>query len=129
MDWNSANFERDADGMLTPLAMALDALSDYGCDCGNDEPGTCLACLCETALRSMYEERDALRDAVIIAGTTAANLHDVISTLRARVERLERFAVAARPLLRTVSLLGMWFERKAASDALAILDEKEEQNG
>ncbi len=43
--------ERDKDGLLTPWALACDALSDTGCDCGEDEPGTCLACRCEAAMR------------------------------------------------------------------------------
>jgi len=37
---------------MTPCEQAADALSSYGCDCGNDEPGTCLACLCEAAMRA-----------------------------------------------------------------------------
>lgn len=52
--WSNANLERDENGNLTPLAMALNAMSDYGCDCADDEPGTCLTCLCEQALRDMY---------------------------------------------------------------------------
>jgi hypothetical protein len=44
--------ERDADGNLTDWALAFDALGDCGCDCGVDEPGSCLACLCEQAMRT-----------------------------------------------------------------------------
>jgi hypothetical protein len=57
--WADAIVERDEDGRLTPLAMALDAIRDHGCDCGEDEPGTCLACLCEAALRDLWEQRAA----------------------------------------------------------------------
>lgn len=45
--------QRDAEGNLTPLALALNALGDHGCDCGTDESGSCLACLCEAALLSL----------------------------------------------------------------------------
>jgi hypothetical protein len=57
--WADAIAERDDDGRLTPLALALDALRDRGCDCGEDEPGTCLACVCEAALRDLWEQRAA----------------------------------------------------------------------
>jgi len=43
--------ERDKNGQLTPMALALDALRNADCDCGTDEPGTCLVCRCEAALR------------------------------------------------------------------------------
>lgn len=43
--------ERDESGLLTAWALAHDALEDHGCDCGTDEPGTCLVCHCERALR------------------------------------------------------------------------------
>lgn len=59
--WLEREHERNEDGTYTPLAMALQALSDDGCDCGTDEPGTCLGCLCEAALRSVVEEREAMR--------------------------------------------------------------------
>ena len=55
--------ERDAEGNLTPLALALDALSDHGCDCGTDEPGTCLACVCEAALRALWTRWQQARGA------------------------------------------------------------------
>jgi hypothetical protein len=50
--------ERDENGLLTPLALALDAIADcdLDCDCGNDEPGTCLVCCCENALRDLWEK-------------------------------------------------------------------------
>jgi hypothetical protein len=48
--------ERDADGDLTPMALALSAIADNGCDCGVGEEGSCLACLCESALRAESEK-------------------------------------------------------------------------
>ena len=44
--------ERDAKGALTDWALACNALVDNGCDCGEDEEGTCLACVCERAMRA-----------------------------------------------------------------------------
>ena len=46
---------------LTPFVLALAALLDYGCDCGTGEEGTCLTCLCETALRDLWEENQRYR--------------------------------------------------------------------
>lgn len=53
-DWRSQKDQRDAQGLLTPLALALDAIEDNGCDCGVDEEGSCLACLCEAALKDAW---------------------------------------------------------------------------
>lgn len=50
--------ERDAQGNLTAWALACDALQDHGCDCGVDEPGTCLACRCEAAMRAERAQKD-----------------------------------------------------------------------
>ena len=57
MNWTKLKDERDAEGLLTPLALALDALEDNGCDCGEDEPGPCLACRCEAALRDLWQRQ------------------------------------------------------------------------
>ena len=56
-EWSGLVEERDAEGMLTDLALALDALRDAGCDCDGppDEYGTCVACRCERALRTERE--------------------------------------------------------------------------
>lgn len=59
--WTSMTEERDSDGKLTKLAQALDAIEGNGCDCGTDEPGTCLACLCEEALHEQFDELARLR--------------------------------------------------------------------
>ena len=59
--WSSTrlNEQRNTAGELTPLALAIGALEDYGCDCGEDEPRTCLACLCEAALKDLWERPTA----------------------------------------------------------------------
>ena len=64
MNWDEITNQRDAAGCLTDLALAVDALEDHGCDCGTDEPGTCLACLCEWALRGLWEDVERLRKAL-----------------------------------------------------------------
>ena len=61
MSWMAMKNERDENGLLTPLALALDAIEDYGCDCGTDEPGTCMACLCEAALKDQWERLNSYR--------------------------------------------------------------------
>ena len=60
-NWSQMRLERDDNGLLTPLALTLNAISDYGCDCGTDEPGTCLCCLCENALRDQWEQLNGYR--------------------------------------------------------------------
>ena len=67
--WYDVHLERDGDGLLTPVAMACDAITEHGCDCGTDEAGTCLACVCEAALRDLWEQREKLR--VLLARSTA----------------------------------------------------------
>jgi len=54
--WLNARTETDKNGELTPLAIALNAIVSNGCDCGTDEPGTCLSCVCEKALKDMYKK-------------------------------------------------------------------------
>lgn len=95
--WSKLTDERGADGELTDLALALDALQDEGCDCGTDEQGSCLACKCELALITERTERDAalaeverLRgnlDAATDAIGEQAALRDVAE---AEVERLKK---------------------------------------
>ena len=53
-EWGQLTNQRDENGDLTPLALALDAIADNGCDCPEDEPGTCLACRCELALKALW---------------------------------------------------------------------------
>ena len=54
--WLGLKHQRGSDGLLTPLALALNALEEHGCDCNDDAPGTCLACRCETALRHIHDK-------------------------------------------------------------------------
>lgn len=89
-EWYEMIDDRDAKGNLTPLALALVALEDNGCDCGTDEPGTCLAHLCEAALRAQWErERSFLvwLDAEIEAARQL-NRQDPIAT-RSALERVK----------------------------------------
>ena len=61
--WGRLMNQRDRDGNLTPLAEAVYALEGYGCDCGTDEPHTCLACRCEAAIRGLLLEIAVIREA------------------------------------------------------------------
>lgn len=54
MDWLQMTKQRDAQGNLTPLARALAALEYEGCY-GTDEDNTCVMCLCEAALKDLWE--------------------------------------------------------------------------
>lgn len=56
--WFHLHEQRDVNGALTDTALALDALADNGCDCGEDEPGTCLGCVCEAAIREQFERAE-----------------------------------------------------------------------
>jgi hypothetical protein len=61
-----ARSQRDTSGKLTPLALALEAIEGNGCDCGTDEPGTCLACRCEDALDDLLTQITVQRDAEMV---------------------------------------------------------------
>ena len=52
--------ERDANGELTWLAIAIDAAEEAECDCGGGDP-PCAICACEEALIEVVEEREAAR--------------------------------------------------------------------
>src|SRR3990172_393384 len=75
--------ERNSYGALTDWALAFDALSDYGCDCGDDEPGTCLACVCGRAMRT---ER-----------ARAEKAEAEVARLAARIEELEARVATSLP--------------------------------
>lgn len=47
---------------LTDFDLAWSMLDDAGCDCGVDEPGTCLACVCMQALRKERAARDQAQE-------------------------------------------------------------------
>ncbi len=70
--------EKDEHGEPTAMARAVEALIHHGCDCEDDKPDVCLACLCEKALRL---ERRALSDArVEVTGleNRLAFVHDIL---------------------------------------------------
>lgn len=102
--WSDTIHEHDTAGNLTPLAMALNALVDEGCDCGNDEPGTCLECLCEAALRDLWEqlrecherERRLLEATETIEAQRNMTMLPLPSTIRERAEAHGAILEAAR---------------------------------
>lgn len=82
MRWSEMKNQRDADGNLTPLAMALDAIERYcafyrgtfrgfgnecdfeTCGCGEGDGGSCLTCLCESALKAQWHELNCCYDLI-----------------------------------------------------------------
>src|SRR3990172_687180 len=72
--------ERNSYGALTEWALAFDALSDYGCDCGDDEPGTCLACVCGRAMRT---ERARAEKAEAEVARLAARIEELVAGVAA----------------------------------------------
>jgi hypothetical protein len=96
--WNYMQEERDVEGKLTSLALALDAISGEGCDCGEDEPGTCLGHRCETAIHEQFDEieklrleNNNLRRAVLVRSlSTDGLLDDSLDRLRAENADLRR---------------------------------------
>lgn len=98
MKWNEIKAERDADGNLTPLALAVDALEDNGCDCGTDEPGTCFACRCEAALRDLWERLVAAQGtAATGGGKRVDNVQAELAALRAHCPTILRALENASP--------------------------------
>ena len=83
MTWLALKDQRDDRGMLTPLALALDAIDDNGCDCGTDEPGTCLACLCEAALKDLWTALD-IGDVLMNASSSRLIVAEIIEDLSDR---------------------------------------------
>lgn len=53
--WSDVVDERDDEGNLTSLALALDVIEGNGCDCGTDELGSCISCVCKRALMEQWE--------------------------------------------------------------------------
>ena len=100
--WPEMHLERDGDGLLTPLALAVDAISDHGCNCG-----TCLACVCDGALWSLWDQREKLRvrygrltDALMQSkaqqALDGAGEEAIIDALRARGYVVTELALKAR---------------------------------
>jgi len=61
INWNNIFLQRDGEGNLTKLAQAVDSIIGTGCDCGTDEPESCIVCLCEAALHEQFDQITALR--------------------------------------------------------------------
>mgnify|MGYP001590780917 CR=1 FL=1 len=66
--WGAVIYQRAGNGGPTDLALAVEALCDAHTCCGSDATEGCCACLCERALRGLWErltetesERDDLR--------------------------------------------------------------------
>jgi len=88
--------DRDEHGLLTPMALALDALDNLGCDCGTDEPGACLYCCVMRALgwieQEEYREEAAFWCSANLGPTNRISIvdpHDRIDDLEKRVAVLE----------------------------------------
>jgi len=72
MEWLDMEHEVDAHGHPTSLARVLCAIAAEGCSGndvvgdmeGNPGPCECLGCLCEKALRDLWEERERAKPPV-----------------------------------------------------------------
>jgi hypothetical protein len=110
MTWLNMAEQRDVDGNLTDLALALNAISDIGCDCGTDEDESCVCCLCEQALKCLWEQLESakaeverlkaeLREAVkrgdFIQGELTSAKGEVVSLKYGHTWQQERAAVVA----------------------------------
>src|SRR3990172_11229022 len=103
--------ERNSYGALTDWALPFDALSDYGCDCGDDEPGTCLACVCGRAMRT---ERARAEKAEAEVARLAARIEELeagvaagkSAALLTRIEVLERRQEGWHPIPPAPALSG-----------------------
>jgi hypothetical protein len=75
-NWLDMKNERNENGELTDLALALDAIAEdpEGCDCGVDELGSCRLCLFETALKSQWTELTTLRAQLAAAQLESSEL-------------------------------------------------------
>lgn len=96
--------ERGPDGLLTPWALACGALRD-GCGCDYDEPGTCLGCLCEAAMRAERKRAEKAeaerRDLAMLVRCLASRLHKVApgtSLAKRARDYLFRKGLAGSPL-------------------------------
>jgi len=92
--------ERDAAGNLMPWALACDALSDNGCDCGEDEPGTCLACVCERAMRAERARAEWAEARADAERTTIESIEQEAAELGHDVDGDESVADFMRSLVR-----------------------------
>jgi hypothetical protein len=61
MELGDLRNERDVDGELTAMALAIQAIIDTGCECEEEERHTCIAGRCERALKKEREQSLTLR--------------------------------------------------------------------
>jgi len=118
--------ERDEHGYLTDTALAIEALENNGCDCGTDEPGTCLACRCEKALRS---ERARVTELT----AEVERLRDTLNMIECETQCEDaagwaRAALAARPDTRTNLALNDHGVSESLAQAEARIRELEAEN-
>jgi len=109
--------ERDEHGFLTDMALAVESLEDNGCDCGTDEPGTCLACRCEAALKSERARGDEIG---------AANERLIQQILQVEEERDN--AVRKVDRLQTLMRAAILESRSMMAFSSEFFDEAEETN-
>lgn len=81
--------ERDNDGLPTPWALACAALSDHGCECDDDEPGTCLGCRCEAAMRAERARAERAERAFRMLRAALEDLERRTGVLRCATDREE----------------------------------------
>jgi len=78
--WQDMDNER-VDGKLTDTALALDAISDRGCDCENEGDEDCFAHLCEKAIKEQWTRADAAEKRV-------AELEALLSRNEGRIKEI-----------------------------------------
>lgn len=128
MRWSEMKNERDAEGNLTPVAMALESIAEYGCHCGDDcESVPCHTCRCEDALKAQWHQLNCC--------------YDLIGRLKQKIVEMEHGADIGRARVifeedgDTVVQLGHWahrFELKyvdQAAHALALFIQGADEEG
>jgi hypothetical protein len=107
----SESDERDAAGHLTDWALAVSALEDNGCDCGDDEPGTCLACACELA---MSTERKRAKKAEAEVERLKAQIDRMRAAAHRAIEALPDGAESTETMALREMLLAMQTKLRAS---------------
>jgi len=104
---NSDRDDRDVNGLLTPWALAVDALEDNGCDCGTDEPQTCLPCLVSAAMVAERERRLRVELRLDESRENERTLQDrIIGLNQAIVDNAKGHHDAAEDMQREINDLG-----------------------
>jgi hypothetical protein len=129
--WGDRIHERNAaDGKWTPLALALQALQDAGCDCDCEDGdlGTCLGCRCSAALRDVVLRSEAIGRVLTQTNSERCRALDDLRDIGAAVSRRDGETVldAAKRLAKDhdetlaclrVAELGLSAETKRREDA------------